>query len=118
MNVDCTGKDDNCGLEEVHDRVTISRTATGSFWVEMELVGTNLHTCYAQGNGEWIKDKGVLVLLKPGELDSGTCEVVLELNQDGVLHLKSEPYSACSRYCGARAYLESNGLRNKMAPNN
>ncbi len=115
--VDCSqSESDECGIENVQDKLGISRLnmqkPEGAVWVSIELVGPNLHTCSAEGKAIW--NKGVIMLsLEPGEFDSGICTVKITRNSNGTLKIDSEPYKACSRYCGARAYLESSGFVKK-----
>lgn len=112
---DCSKKDDTCGLVAVNDEVSIERISRSRAKVQIFIVGGNLHTCEATAEGEW-QEPILKVDLKPGDGEAGICTVSVKFDDRNNLSLNGEPYSACSRYCGARASLFTQGLRRVATP--
>ncbi len=112
MDIDCSGQEsDLCGLEDVVDKVSISHGRSGRVNIQIKIVGISYHSCTAEGEGFWSGGAVVMQLEPSDEWDEGTCVVRIKASPDDTLQLSSEPYKSCSRYCGARAFLETNGLR-------
>lgn len=110
MSVDCSDKDDACGLGTAHDELWIERAKPDLLRVRIELVGGNFHTCTAEGEGRWEGSELVVRLPPASTFDEGVCVVRIAKKRNGTVGIVSDPYQACARYCGARANLYADGL--------
>lgn len=111
---DCSKRDDeSCGLVDAEDEVSISRVSASKVRVRASISADYGHSCEIEGDGSWDRNRLVVKLL-PSELEHGVCTVSIEFSPGVMRRLASAPYDACSRYCGARASLDTEGLKRRV----